>query len=215
MFLVWFHKNLVNTLIAGGIVQLKISLFPLSPVCFKDSKQFFPLLLLIIGWEIIPLIDMRNKEIFLGTYEQFQNFSKWECWSVINDWFLKASFSFKEFDFSPQFVEATFAEHPPFDWDCLLPFSTTHHQSMATIFTVPSTYSEPSIFRWKRKELHVFIPTVLFTVFSHSSVLIFIPERIGCSGLCSLSSCLWCLIDLCTLWSNNFFNTVISAKGDI
>lgn len=123
--------------------------------------------------------------------------------------------SFKEFGFSPQYVEAAFAEHPPFDWGCLLSFFATHCQSLATIFTVTSTYSEASIYRRKRQDLHTFIPRVLFAVFVHSSVLTVIPEGVSFSGLYGLSSCLWWLLDPFTVWSNNFFNTVIGSKGDV
>lgn len=60
----------------------------------------------------------------------------------------------------------------------------------------------------------IFNPTVLFAVFSHSSVLAVVPEKVSVSALYSLSSCLWCLIDPFTM-KQQFLNTVIGAKGNV
>lgn len=45
---------------------------PITRMFYRTQKIPLPLFLLTLAQEIIPLTDMRNKQIFLGTYEQFQ-----------------------------------------------------------------------------------------------------------------------------------------------
>lgn len=125
--------------------------------------------------------------------------------------------SFKEFNFSPQFVKAALLSILLFTettLHCLSSPSTI--LPMAPTFTVASTYPEASIFlifrlqhTWygihllfsdaKMQELYIFYPnSSIHCLFSQSSVLNVVPEWISGSSLCSLSS-FWCLDWCCSL----------------